>query len=111
MPLRTLKNSLRSFFKLKITMKIFCKVLKMAAKADFFKVLFTILVFIMKEKSLLLQLTGEMPLFKIVDFLVENKGTDFTKKDVAEGAEIGRASLFNYWPEIEKRQIVKVTRQ
>ncbi len=65
----------------------------------------------MENKSLLLQLTGEMPLFKIVDFLVENKGLDFTKKDIAEGAEIARASLFNYWPELEKRQIVKVTRQ
>lgn len=65
----------------------------------------------MSEKSLLLQLTGEMPLFKIVDFLVDNKGLDFTKKDIAEGATIARASLFNYWPELEKRQIVKVTRQ
>ena len=65
----------------------------------------------MKEKSLLLQLTGEMPLFKIVDFLAENKGMDFTKKDIAKGAEIARASLFNYWPELEKRQIVRVTRK
>jgi len=64
----------------------------------------------MTEKSLLLQLTGEMPLFKIVDFLVDNKGLDFTKKDIAEGAEISKASLFNYWPELEKYKIVKVTR-
>jgi len=65
----------------------------------------------MKEKSLLLQLTGELPLFKIVDFLVENKGVDFTKKDIAEGAGIARASLFNYWPELEARGIVRVTRK
>ncbi|MBS3119359.1 hypothetical protein J4475_00895 [Candidatus Woesearchaeota archaeon] len=65
----------------------------------------------MEEKSLLLQLTGDMPMFKIVDFLVENKEMDFTKKDIAEGADIARASLFNYWPELEKRQIVKVTRK
>ncbi len=65
----------------------------------------------MEERSLLLKLTGEMPLFKIVDFLVENKGMDFTKKDIATGAEIGRASLFNYWPEIEKKGIVKITRK
>ena len=65
----------------------------------------------MKEKSLLLQLTGEMPLFKILDFLVDNKGMDFTKKGIAEGAEISKASLFNYWPELEKYNIVKVTRR
>ncbi len=52
-----------------------------------------------------------MPLFKIVDFLVENKGLDFSKSEIAEGAEIARASLFNYWGEIEKHGIVKVTRK
>ena len=65
----------------------------------------------MEEKSLLLQLTGDMPLFRIIDFLVENKGMDFTKTDISEGAEISRASLFNYWKELELHGIVKVTRQ
>src|SRR3990167_11199584 len=64
----------------------------------------------MEEKSLLLNLTGDMPLFKIIDFLLENKGMDFSKSDIANGAEISRASLFNYWNEIEKYGIVKVTR-
>ena len=50
----------------------------------------------MNEKSLLLRLTGELPLFKILDFLVDNKGLDFTKKDIAQGADISKASLFNY---------------
>jgi AcrR family transcriptional regulator len=52
-----------------------------------------------------------MPLFRIIDFLIENKGMDFDKSDIAEGADISRASLFNYWGELEKRGIVKVTRQ
>ena len=64
----------------------------------------------MPEKSLLLSLTGDMPLFRIIDFLLDNKGMDFSKKAIAEGAEISRASLFNYWEEIEKHGIVKVTR-
>ena len=64
----------------------------------------------MEEKSLLLNLTGEMPLFKIIDFLLENKGMDFSKSDISKGAEISRASLFNYWNEIERHGIVKVTR-
>ncbi len=62
------------------------------------------------EKSLLLNLTGDMPIFKIIDFLLENKGGDFSKSDIAKGAEISRASLFNYWSEIEKHGIIKVTR-
>jgi len=62
------------------------------------------------DKSLLLNLTGEMPLFKVIDFLLDNKGMDFSKKDIAKGAEISRASLFNYWSELERHGIVKVTR-
>ena len=64
----------------------------------------------MSEKSLLLNLTGEMPLFKVIDFLLDNKGMDFSKKDIAKGAEISRASLFNYWSELVRHGIVKVTR-
>ena len=64
----------------------------------------------MEEKSLLLNLTGEMPLFKIIDFLLDNKGMDFSKSDISKGSGISRASLFNYWNEIEKFGIIKVTR-
>lgn len=62
-------------------------------------------------KSLLLQLTGEMPLFKIIDFLVENKGMDFSKKEIAEGSAVSRASLFQYWHILDLYGIVKVTRK
>lgn len=65
----------------------------------------------MKHKSLLLQLTGEMPLFKIIDFLLDNKGMDFTKSDIAKGADISRTSLFNYWRYLEIHGIVKITRK
>ena len=64
----------------------------------------------MEEKSLLLNLTGEMPLFKIIDFLLDSKGMDFSKSDISKGAGISRASLFNYWDELERHGIVKVTR-
>ena len=62
-------------------------------------------------ESLFLGLTGKMPLFLIIDFLVENKGMDYTKTDIENGAGISRASLFNYWPELERHGVVKVTRR
>ena len=65
----------------------------------------------MEEKSLLLQFVGDTPLFRIVDFLVENKGIDVSKKDILDGAKISRATLFNYWGQLEKYSIVKVTRR
>ncbi len=63
------------------------------------------------EKSLLIKFLGENPIFKIIDFLVENKGLDFSKKNIIDKAGISKASLFNYWNEIEKQGIVKVTRK
>jgi hypothetical protein len=65
----------------------------------------------MDGKSLLINFVGELPIFKIIDFLLENKGLDFSKKDIAEGANISRASLFNYWQTLDKYQIVKATRK
>ena len=63
------------------------------------------------EKSLLIKFLGQNPIFKIVDFLIDNKEIDLTKKDIIEGAGISRASLFNHWKQIEKQQIVSVTRK
>lgn len=65
----------------------------------------------MTEQSLLLKLTSETPLFKIIDFLIENKGLEFTKKQIIEGANISRATFFNYWQTIEEYELVKVTRK
>ncbi len=63
------------------------------------------------EKSLLTKFLGENPVFKIVDFLIESKGTDVSKKDIIEGAGISKATLFNYWEQIEEQGIVVVTRK
>ena len=49
------------------------------------------------KKSLLIQFLGENPTFKIVDFLIENKGL--------EGTKIARATLFKVWPQIEEQEI------
>jgi len=63
------------------------------------------------EKSLLIKFLGDNPIFRIVDFLIENKEIDMTKKDIIEGSGISRASLFNYWQQLEEQEIVKPTRQ
>ena len=65
----------------------------------------------MKGKSLIIKLIGKSITFKIIDFLLENKGGDFTKTDIAKGAELSRTSLFEYWNELEKSEIVKVSRK
>lgn len=63
------------------------------------------------EKSLLIQLMGDTPANRIIDFLMENKGMDYSKKAISEGAGISRASLFKYWDKIEDFSLVKETRR
>ncbi len=63
------------------------------------------------EKSLILRFFGESPVFKIIDFLIDNKGLDLSKKDIIEGSGISRAVFFKYWPQIESQELVLVTRK
>lgn len=63
------------------------------------------------EKSLLIKFVGENPIFKVIDFLIENKGLDFSKKEIIGEADISRASLFNVWEQLELQEIVICTRK
>ena len=63
------------------------------------------------EKSLLIKFLGENPVFRIIDFLIQNKGLEVTKKEIIEGADISRASLFKVWKQLEEQEIVMVKRQ
>ena len=73
--------------------------------------MFLFILINMENKSFLSQLIRGSSLFKIVDFLLENKGMDYSKTDIANGAGISRATLFNYWKELEEYNVIKVTRQ
>lgn len=64
-----------------------------------------------EEKSLLIQFIGDRPASRIVDFLIENKGLDFSKTEISKGANISRAALFKYWSKIEGFGLVRVTRR
>jgi len=63
------------------------------------------------ETSLLIKFLGENPVFRIIDFLIENKGMEVTKKEIIEGAGISRASLFKCWKQLEEQEIVLVKRK
>ena len=62
------------------------------------------------DQSLLLEFFGDTPNMRMIDFLLENRLQDFTKTEIAKGARISWATLFNYWGELEKHRIVKLTR-
>jgi hypothetical protein len=63
------------------------------------------------DSSLLLEFFGNTPLFRIIDFLLENRLRDFTKKEISDGSGVGWTTLYKYWGRLEERNIMKVTRQ
>lgn len=63
------------------------------------------------NKSVLIEFFGNNPLIRIMDFLIENKGLDYSKQEIAEGAKISRTTLYKFWDKIEKMSLVKETRR
>lgn len=64
----------------------------------------------MKEKSVLLEFWGDSPVTRIIDFFLDNRLFDYTKKQVTEGAGLSKATLFKYWKPLEESGIIKCTR-
>ena len=62
------------------------------------------------EKSILLEVIGDSIENKIIDFLIEGSGIDYTKKDIADGCEISRPTLYKVFPKMVKSGIIKPTR-
>ncbi|MFA6329022.1 MAG: hypothetical protein WCY41_06280 [Candidatus Micrarchaeia archaeon] len=62
------------------------------------------------EPSLFLQFIGDKPKWRVIDFLLENRLRDFTKTEIAKGANLSWASLYQHWGDIERKKIVKLTR-
>jgi len=51
------------------------------------------------------------PIFKILDFFVDNLAFDYSKTDIAEGAGMSRTTLFSVWKTLEDTNMVVATRQ
>ena len=64
----------------------------------------------MKELSLFLQRFGDTAKHRIIDFLLENPGVDYTKAEIAKHAGISRPALYAVWKGLEKDKLVKHTR-
>lgn len=65
----------------------------------------------MQEESLLIKLLGNSPKIRIIDFFLDNKLFDFSKKDIIEELGMSKTTFYKVWDEIEKFGIVKVSRK
>ena len=54
---------------------------------------------------------GDNPKIRVLEFLIEGRELDYSISDIAEGAEIGRTTLFRIWDDLIKTRIIIPTRE
>ena len=62
------------------------------------------------EKSMLLDVIGDTVENRIIDFLIEGRGFDYTKTNIAEGSGISRPTLYKIFPQHLNEKIIIPTR-
>ena len=63
-----------------------------------------------KSTTAFLEIFGDSPILKILDFLVVNEEFDYSMTDIAEFSSIGYSTLKLLWKKLEKSRIIKHTR-
>ena len=61
-------------------------------------------------KSMLLEVIGGSVENRIIDFLIDGIGLDYTKKDIADNCNISRPTLYKILSKLVKEGLVKPTR-
>ena len=59
---------------------------------------------------MLLEVIGDTIENKILDFLIEGRGIDYTKKDIAHNCGISRPTLYKLFPRLIQQGIIRPTR-
>jgi hypothetical protein len=54
---------------------------------------------------------GDTPKIRVLEFFIEGRELDYSITDIAEGAEIGRTTLFRIWEDLVKNKMIIFTRQ
>ena len=54
---------------------------------------------------------GDSPKIRVLEFLIEGRELDYSISDIAEGADIGRTTLFRIWEDLIKAKVILPTRQ
>ena len=64
----------------------------------------------MSENSVLTEYLGDTPIIKIIDFLLENRLFDYSKKQIIEETGLAKATFYKYWDRLVEIGIIKPTR-
>jgi len=65
----------------------------------------------MEETTIFRQAFGNSPVIRVLDFLIEGRGLDYSLSDIAENANIGWTTLHRIWDNLLKMEMVIPTRE
>ena len=60
---------------------------------------------------MLTEFFGNYPRIRVIDLLLSHPYTEYTKKDIAECANIARGTLYEFFDELNKYNLIKPTRK
>lgn len=64
----------------------------------------------MAEKSIFIELFGDYPTVRLLDYLLTERNLDFSITDMAKNSRVGRATLYRLWRHLIKNKIIVHTR-
>jgi len=62
------------------------------------------------QKPIFLQIMGDYPINRVLDFLITFKDYDYSMTDIAENSKVGWTTLNLFWKDLEKHELIKFTR-
>ena len=65
----------------------------------------------MKETTIFKEALGASPVIRVLDFLIEGRGLDYSLTDIAENANIGWTTLHRIWDKLIQFNMVVPTRE
>ena len=65
----------------------------------------------MKKSVVFKEILGDSPVIRVLDFLIEGRGLDYSLSDIAENSNIGWTTLHRIWDRLLKLEMVKPTRE
>ncbi|MFC1690930.1 hypothetical protein ACFL0W_02005 [Nanoarchaeota archaeon] len=65
----------------------------------------------MKETTVFREALGDSPVIRVLDFLIEGRGLDYSLTDIAENSNIGWTTLHRIWDNLVNLKMVQPTRE
>ena len=65
----------------------------------------------MPQTTIFRETLGDTPVIRVLDFLIEGRGLDYSLSDIAENSSIGWTTLHRIWGKMLKSGMINSTRE